>query len=422
MEVDPVHDPALVPATRRRIDSIVDVLVAGGSATAITVFTSVAAERNESSALAAYLLGIILGGLLFFRRRQPVRVLVLSMIVVMGYNLTGLPGISPIWSLLVPLYTVARHGQLLLGAAVGTSLEIISTGWVLNSDVPPLEILDGAIQETAVLGVVLVAGAALRNKERFAQEFTARLAAEREQQQREAARRILEERLRIARELHDVTAHTVAVVGIQVNLARELVTDDPDTARELLDNARQLNLDAVGELQAAVRLLRADGTQPEPDRRPMPDESQIPDLLDRAAESGLTVEFDRQGEPRPVPPAVGLTLYRITQESVTNALRHADADTLQVSLRYEADGVGLDVIDDGRGSHPADGSDSDRPGGAGYGLAGMQERVSSLGGRLTVGPAPERGFAVRAWLPLSKAGTSAAPETPSMRTDPSVRH
>ena len=180
----------------------------------------------------------------------------------------------------------------------------------------------------------------------------------------------------------------------------------------MLDNARRINVDAIGELQAAVRLLREDGTNQEPNRHPMPDETQIQDLLDRAAESGLAVELDRQGQPHPVPPGVGLTLYRIAQESVTNVLRHANAESLRVVLRYDPDGVGLDVVDDGTATPPGGAaSRADRPVGSGYGLAGMRERATSMGGRLTAGPLPGGGFAVHAWLPL-RPGTTGVAGTP----------
>ncbi|SCF47835.1 Signal transduction histidine kinase [Micromonospora matsumotoense] len=373
----------------------VDILLAVVSAGVITVATAVAAEpSSESSTAAACSLGIVMGVLLLVRRERPVLVLVLSLIAVMGYNLTDFSGVSPIWPLLVPLYTVARCGQPLIGAAVGTSTLLVSTGWVLHAGAPPLELLDGALREAAMLALALVAGTAVRTQELLTHEFAARLAAERGQQERESARRLLAERLRIARELHDVTAHTIAVVGIQMNLARELVVDDPDAARAMLDTTRQINADAIGELEAAVRLLREPDAPTDPDRHPLPDETQIEDLLGRVADAGLRVAFDSVGEARPLPPAVGLTLYRIAQESLTNVLRHANATSIAVTLRYAADDVGLEIVDDGT-STPG-------PIAAGHGLAGMRERAASLGGVLDVGPGPG-GCRVRAWLPLRPA-------------------
>ena len=392
-----------------------DVVLAVVSAAAITITTSVAAEpTNRSSTIPAFVLGAVMGGLLLFRRRRPVGVLILSLIVVMAYNLTDYPSVSPIWPLLVPLYTVARYGQMLIGAAVGVSTMLISVGWILHTRTPFLELLDGVLREVTILAVVLIAGTALRNKELFAKEFVARLDAERRQQSREATRRILEERLRIARELHDVTAHTIAVVGVQMNLARELIAEDPEAAREMLENTRRINVDAIGELQAAVRLLREDGTSPDLQRHPMPDETQIEGLLNRATESGLATTYQVVGDTRPIPPAIGLTLYRIAQESITNVLRHAKAESVRVVLRYELDRIGLDVIDDGRTA-----TVSRNPSGAGLGLAGMRERATSVGGTLTAEPMPGGGFQVRARLPspadyppAARPGTNEKPASP----------
>ena len=379
----------------------VDVLLAAFSAVVITVATAVAAEpSSESSTVAACSLGLVMGGLLLVRRDRPVLVLVLSLIAVMGYNLTGFSGVSPIWPLLLPLYTVARSGQPLIGAAVGTSTLLVSIGWVLHAGAPPLQLLDGALREAAMLALALVAGTAVRTKELHAHEFAARLAAERGQQERESARRLLAERLSIARELHDVTAHTIAVVGIQVNLARELVIDDPGAARAMLDTTRRISADAIGELEAAVRLLREPDAPTDPDRRPLPDETRIEELLGRVADAGLTVAFDRVGEVRALPAAAGLTLYRIAQESLTNVLRHANATSVAVTLHYAPDDVRLEIADDGT-STPG-------PVTAGHGLAGMRERATSLGGALDVGPAPGGGCTVRAWLPLA-TGDRAGP-------------
>ncbi|MEH1168725.1 sensor histidine kinase [Micromonospora sp. CPCC 205539] len=374
-----------------------DVLLALGSAAAITVATAVAVEPGSgSSTVAAYALGLVMGCLLLFRRRRPVTVLVLSLIAVMGYNLTELPSIPPIWPLLLPLYTVARAGQATIGAAVGGSTLLVSAGWVLHAGVPPLELFDGVLREAALLALALVAGTAVRHRELLAQEFTARVAAQRQQQERESAQQVLEERLRIARELHDVTAHTVAVVGIQISLARELVEDDPAATRDLLGTAHRVNVDAIGELETAVRLLRGPADATAADRHPVPDETQIEALLDRATDGGLRVTFHREGAARPLPRATGLTLYRIAQESVTNVLRHAGAAAVTVTLRYGDEDVRLDIVDDGGGAdHRAD---ADRP--PGHGLTGMGERATSVGGTLTAGPQPSGGFAVRARLPL----------------------
>ncbi|WP_245620716.1 sensor histidine kinase [Cryptosporangium arvum] len=325
------------------------------------------------------------------RRRWPVTVLVASLVAVLTYNSTGFPGMGPLWPLLVPLYTVARAGRVLVGAGVGAAAILIGAGWVLRAGVPPLELLDMVVREVAVYALALVAGTAVRTRDRLAAEFSARLAAERGQQEREASERVLTERLRIARELHDVTAHTVAVVGLQITLAKELVDRDPAAAKKLLEGTRTINVDAIGELQASVTLLR-DGEAPV---LALPDETQLDELVSRAADSGVRVSLARSGPAGPYPPAVGLTVYRIVQEALTNVLRHASASTAAVAVDRSPAGVAVTVTDDGRGGPVS---------AWGHGLTGMRERVSSLGGSLHAGPAPRRGFEVKAWLPAEGEG------------------
>jgi signal transduction histidine kinase len=379
-----------------------DLLVAGAGGAAITVSTSVATEpTSQSSSLAAYAFGVLLGALLLFRRRWPTGVLVCSLLAVAGYNLTELPSVSPVWPLLVPLYTVARAGRMLLATLVGGSAVLVSTGWIAWSQPQPqsLEVLDGALRESVLLALVLALSSANRNREGWARELRARLRIEQEQRDRDFARRLVDERLGIARELHDVTAHALAVVGIQANLARELLHDDPDAAREALDTARRANVEAIGELQAAVRVLR-DGDESRPAAlAPPPGVAQLPTLVDRTADSGVSVELIETGDSRDVPSAVGLTLYRIVQESLTNVLRHAAASSATVTVDYSDRGVRVRVDDDGRGPAGA---------GEGHGLAGMRERAGSIGGSLTAGPGGPGGFVVEAWLPRSSAAAADA--------------
>ncbi|MEV1146166.1 sensor histidine kinase [Micromonospora sp. NPDC049799] len=380
----------------------VDLLVAGVGGAAITVSTSVATEpTSRSSSLAAYVFGVLLGGMLVVRRRWPTGVLVGSLLTVVVYNLTDFPSVSPIWPLLVPLYTVARAGRMVVAALVGGSMLLISIGWIAWSDLLPLDVLDGALRESVLLALVLALATANRNREMWTRELRVRLRMEQEQRDRELGRRLIEERLGIARELHDVTAHALAVVGIQAGLARELLHDDPDAAREALDAARRVNVEAIGELQAAVRVLRGGDEPPHAGLTPAPGVEQLPALVERTVDSGLPVELVETGVRRAVAPAVGLTLYRIVQESLTNVLRHSDATCATVELDYSARGVRVRVGDDGRG--PASAS------GEGHGIVGMRERATSIGGSLSVGPGEHGGFVVEAWLPATAVSASPLP-------------
>ncbi|MGN9809188.1 histidine kinase [Micromonospora sp. BQ11] len=375
----------------------VDLLVAGVGGAAITVSTSVATEpTSRSSSLAAYLFGVILGGMLLVRRRWPTGVLVGSLLTVVVYNLTDFPSVSPIWPLLVPLYTVARAGRMLVAALVGGSMLLISIAWIAWSERLPLDVLDGALRESVLLALVLALATANRNREMWTRELRTRLRMEQEHRDREVGRRLIEERLGIARELHDVTAHALAVVAIQTGLARELLHDDPDAAQEALDAARRVNVEAIGELQAAVRVLRGGDEPPQASLTPAPGVEQLPALVERTIDSGLAVELVETGVRRAVAPAAGLALYRIVQESLTNVLRHSDATSATVELHHCDQGVRVRVRDDGRG--PTSGE--------GHGIVGMRERATSIGGSLAAGPGEHGGFVVEAWLPATSVSAS----------------
>jgi len=214
-------------------------------------------------------------------------------------------------------------------------------------------------------------------------ERLARVESEREQ---EARRRVAEERVRIARELHDVLAHTVTVITVQAGVAADVLADAPQEARDALGAIRSASREALAELQATVNVLRA-GDGP---RSPIPDLGQLAELAAGASGSGLAVEVCDEGDPRPVPAAVSRAAYRIVQEALTNVRRHAGATRALVLLVWEADALVVEVRDDGHAAEPVV---------PGNGLTGMAERAAALGGGLTWDLPPDGGFRVRAHLP-----------------------
>jgi signal transduction histidine kinase len=228
-------------------------------------------------------------------------------------------------------------------------------------------------------------------------EVAERLRRAEAEREREAERRLERERLRIARELHDVLAHTVAVIGVQAGVAAEALADAPGEARAALRTIREKSREATAEVRAALDVLR----EPEGDapRAPAPGLAQLEELV-HAAAAELQVELSVTGAARPLPAAVDLTAYRIVQESLTNVIRHAEASEATVSIHYEPDAVVVEIDDDGRGSTNGAPTAAD-----GHGLAGMRERAAALGGRLEAGPAPHSGdgFRIRAWLPTGRA-------------------
>jgi len=170
--------------------------------------------------------------------------------------------------------------------------------------------------------------------------------------EREASSRVTQERLRIARELHDVLAHTLAGAAVQAAVAADTLADDPATCREAVEQVRASCREARAELGATVGVLRAggaDGPDPGRDRAPAPTLAQIDSVLEMGRRSGLRIDMPVTGSPRDLPPAVGMTAYRIIQESLTNVVRHAAAQSVTVSLHYRPAELAVSVTDDGRG-------------------------------------------------------------------------
>jgi signal transduction histidine kinase len=218
-------------------------------------------------------------------------------------------------------------------------------------------------------------------------------AAEREQEQRTRLA-LSQERARIAREFHDVVAHSVGVMVVQAEGARRVLDRDPERAREALDSIEQTGRTALAEMRRSLGVLRHDDV--EPDLEPQPGLHDLDRLLEQAREGGLEVDVEVEGEPRELPQGVDLSAYRIVQEALTNAIKHAGPVRTRVTVRYRAEELELQVSDDGPG--PSANGEA----GSGHGLIGMRERIASHGGELRTGPGPEGGFVVRASLPLTR--------------------
>jgi signal transduction histidine kinase len=217
-----------------------------------------------------------------------------------------------------------------------------------------------------------------------------------------------EERLRLARDLHDITAHTIAVIAVQASVAEEALADGPEPARAAVQAIRAASRQALTELKATVGALREGSGIAE--RGPLPGLGRLGELVAMAQGAGLRVELAVAGPARPLGPVVELTAYRIVQEALTNVLRHAQATSAAVRVCYPPDGVEVEVTDDGQGAGPArpgwSGSDGGPVASRGHGLAVMAERAAAVGGRLEAGPRPAGGFRVHARLPQ---GEGAAP-------------
>ena len=236
-----------------------------------------------------------------------------------------------------------------------------------------------------------LAGFALRAQADTAEQRATDAERGREENTRRA---VIEERVRIARELHDIVAHHVSMMGVQAGAARVVIDRDRVKAEEALTAIEVSSRQAVGELHRLLGFLRQAGDQD--DLAPRPGLSQLPRLAASMSESGLAVAVGTEGEERSLPPMIGVSAYRIVQEALTNILKHAAASRADVRVRYWPDELEVEIIDDGRG---ATGLSGTSPGC--LGLIGMRERAALHGGQLRAGPASSGGFAVRVKLPTS---------------------
>ncbi len=245
-----------------------------------------------------------------------------------------------------------------------------------------------------ILGVAWLIGQVSRaNAQRTAglRERAERLERERHIEARAA---VAEERARIAREMHDVVAHSLSVMVVQAEAAEAMLDADPERARRPIAAVQDTGRQALGELRRMLGALRERADE-DPALAPQPGLAGLDDLVRHVRDAGLPVTVTVRGEPRPLPPGVDLSAYRIVQEGLTNALKHAGPARATVGLEYGPRDLRIEVADDGRGHDPSSN-------GGGHGLLGMRERVALYGGELVAGPreAPGRGFALTASLPL----------------------
>jgi signal transduction histidine kinase len=241
-----------------------------------------------------------------------------------------------------------------------------------------------------LFGIAWLAGFALR--ERAAQAEAAEERALYAEHEREAAARIAvaEERARIARELHDIVAHAVSVMVLQVGAVRHKLPQTLDEDKDALRGVEQAGRTALVEMRRLLGAMRQNGEDPE--LAPQPGLASLDSLLEEVGRAGLPVRLHVDGEPFPLPPAIDLSAYRIVQEGLTNTLKHAHASHADVVVRYGSEGLQLEVRDDGTGSAPSDG--------VGHGLVGIRERVKIYGGEMSAGTTPEGGFDLSVRLPL----------------------
>jgi len=249
----------------------------------------------------------------------------------------------------------------------------------------------GLVGRLLVFVVAWLLGESLRTQRRYVSALEERAEQLEREREAEAARAVAEEQARIARELHDVVAHSVSVMVVQAAAASDVFETRPERAREALRAIEAAGRGALLELRRLLGSVRGE----RPEYAPQPRLDRIDELVERVRAAGLEVELRVEGEPRPLPVAVELSAYRVVQEALTNVLKHAHATRAAIVVRYGEDGLDVEVRDDGSGGGNG--------GGIGHGLIGMRERVAVFGGSLEAGPVAGGGFAVAARFPAGAA-------------------
>ncbi|MEU5643032.1 sensor histidine kinase [Streptomyces milbemycinicus] len=323
---------------------------------------------------------------LVWRRRAPLTVLVAVCLAQFCYELTlDGPGQPLPYAGLVAAYTVAALSPTRTRIAMmALAVPLIPVGVALNT---------GEVRELLFSLIVFFGACTLGTLTRTRQAYAA--AAER----RAAEQAVVRERARIAREMHDVLSHSVALMVVQAEAGPVAVRTAPDRAEAAFDAISETGRDAMVQLRRMLGVLREDATGP---RDPQPTVTELSALLDRVSGSGLTVSYDTTGQVRPLPLDTEATVYRVVQEALTNVVKHATADRVAVRLDYGREKLGITVTDDGRGPGVR-GSAGSRSPGHGHGLIGIRERAAAHGGIARTGPGPGgRGFEVFVSLGVGK--------------------
>ena len=354
----------------------------------IQVVGTRAAQHDQHGHHALDLLGYVLlllgPAFLLFRTRWPVAVCVGTTAVAVAYLLVGYP-YGPIFLSVVVGFVNAvltGHRKAAWASVGGLYLAHLTVSLATGKL--------ALAQELGMLAwLLLVVLAAEVIRTRIEQrEQRRQVRAEREQRVAD------EQRLAIARELHDVLAHSISLINIQAGVALELLDGDPEQARTALTTIKQTSKEALGEVRQVLGTLRTPGR--DAPRAPAPGLDRLGELVDQARAAGLAVTLRTHGAPRPLPQGVELAAFRIVQEALTNVIRHSSARTAEVEVTYDPAVLTLEVRDPG----PVSATGGPRAGGSGSGLTGMRERVAALGGGVTAQP-HGTGFRVRADLPLT---------------------
>ena len=375
-----------------------DALLAGGIALAslgALLFNHPSAGEHSYDIAAWFLAGAAAAALVV-RRRRPLYTFAVTFGAVAAWFAREYPPGPIVLALVVALFTVGETGDRRRSTFVGAA--VIGVGVIVAAFHARHGVnAGGIIAGFGWLGASLFAGNAIRNRRAYVLSVEQRARDAEQSREEEARRRVDEERLRIARELHDVVAHSIATINVQAGVAAHVMDRQPEQARAALIAIKQASREALQELRATLTVLRESDDASAP-RAPAPGLGQLELLVESTRGAGLPIQLIGEPGAVVVPPTVGLTAYRIVQEALTNVLRHAGDAHATVRVDVLGDRLIVEIADNGLGVVAGDAGAS-----AGHGLAGMRERVRAVGGSLEVGPSDGRGFRVHAELPIVEA-------------------
>jgi signal transduction histidine kinase len=382
---------------------VADVVIAAGLYALMLVTPTLSTQRAASLPEFSVVVGAVVCGALAFRRRWPLAVLSVTVAGTLARTVlerSGTAGSPFLVASSLAVFTFAltsRRSAGLAGGAItalvlfcGDGLRVPGSWWDA-----------GNVGVLAWIGMAVAAGEALRNRRAYVAAVGERTRRAKEAREQEAERRVVEERLRIARELHDVVAHHIAVIQVQAGVAAHMLHSQPTAAEGAIGHVRLAAGEVLEELGTLLGVLRQSGDElagSGAPSEPAPSLSRLDALLRSFSGTGLCVDSASSGRPRALPAAVDLAAYRLVQESLTNAHKHGGGQA-HVTLTFDPEQLTVEVR-----SGPAPGASRSTPAaGTGHGLLGMRERVLAVRGRLEAGPTLDGGFRVLAQLPIPEA-------------------
>ncbi|MFD9187271.1 sensor histidine kinase [Streptomyces phaeochromogenes] len=390
---------ALAARHPQLVDMIIGVLLA--LVYLLSVWDGKAESRHPGRDLQVWdgVAAVAMVGLIAVRRRWPRVVLALTVVAAAVTIVVGEARAAQTVAAAIAGYTVAtaypRRTAWLFGGSAAVLLYGASLLWPGREWPGAAWWERGDVGLLAGVGMAVAVGDAIRTRRAYMVAVEERARRAEESREEEAHRRVMEERLRIARELHDVVAHNLALISVQAGVAKHLMQSKPEQAAAALGHVRDAAGTAVEELGTVLSVLRQESDPDESSTGPAPGLSHVPVLLEAMAAAGLRVRNRQEGQARMLPAAADLAAYRIIQESLTNAHKHATGAAVELHVAYTGDGLTIEVTN----PRTAQGEGLRR--GTGHGLIGMHERAASLGGTLHAGPTVGDNFTVHAFLPAA---------------------